>query len=57
MSGLTLCDPVDYIAQQAPLSIEFPRQEFWKELPFSSPGDLPIQGSNLSLLHWQVVYH
>ena len=42
------------IAYQAPLSIGFPRQEYWSELPFLSPGDLPTQGSNLSLLHWQV---
>ena len=26
---------------QAPLSMGFPRQEYWSELPFSSPGDLP----------------
>ena len=28
------------IARQAPLSMEFPWQEFWSVLPFSSPGDL-----------------
>ena len=28
-------------AHQAPLSIGFPRQEFWSELPFPSPRDLP----------------
>ena len=32
------------IAHQAPLSIEFSRQEFWSELPFPSPGDLPNPG-------------
>ena len=26
---LTLCDPMDYIAHQAPLSTEFSRQEYW----------------------------
>ena len=26
---------------QAPLSMEFSRQEWWSGLPFSSPGDLP----------------
>ena len=31
---------------QAPLSMGFPRQEDWSGLPFSSPGDLPTQGSN-----------
>ena len=29
------------IAHQAPLSIGFPRQEYWSGLPFPSPGDLP----------------
>ena len=28
-------------ARQAPLSMEFSRQEYWSGLPFSSPGDLP----------------
>ena len=37
-SCLTLCDPIDYIAHQDPLSMEFPRQESWSELPFPSPG-------------------
>ena len=27
---------------QAPLSMGFPRQEYWNGLPFPSPGDLPI---------------
>ena len=39
-SCLTLCDPMDYIAHQAPLSMEFSRQEYWSGLPFRSPGDL-----------------
>ena len=29
------------VAHQAPLSVEFSRQEYWSGLPFSSPGDLP----------------
>ena len=29
------------IARHAPLSRQFPRQEYWSGLPFSSPGDLP----------------
>ena len=29
------------VARQAPLSIEFSRQEYWSGLPFPSPGDLP----------------
>ena len=31
-------------AHQAPLSMGFPRQEYWSELPFLSPGDLPDPG-------------
>ena len=29
------------VAHQAPLSMRFPRQEYWSGLPFSPPGDLP----------------
>ena len=32
------------LAHQAPLSMGFPRQEYWSELPFPSPGDLPDPG-------------
>ena len=39
-SCLTLCDPMD----QAPLSVEFSRQEYWSELPHLSPWDLPDPG-------------
>ena len=31
-------------ACQAPLSVGFPRQEYWSELPFASPGHLPNPG-------------
>ena len=31
-------------AHQAPLSMEFPRQESWSGLSFPSPGDLPGPG-------------
>ena len=31
-------------AHQAPLSVGFPRQEYWSGLPFPSPGDLPDPG-------------
>ena len=44
---------------QAPLSMEFSRQEYWNGLPFPSPGDLSNIGSNphlLSLLHWPSGY-
>ena len=39
-----LCDPWA-IANQAPLSIEFFRLEYWSGLPFPSPGDLPDPGT------------
>ena len=32
-------------ALQAPLSMEFSRQEYWSGFPFSSPGDLPDAGT------------
>ena len=49
----TLCDPMT-AAHQAPLSMGFPRQEYWSGLPFPSPEDLSNQGWNPHLLHWQV---
>ena len=38
------------VACQAPLPIEFSRQEYRSGLPFPSPGDLPTQGSYLHLI-------
>ena len=32
------------VAHQAPLSLEFSRQEYYSGLPFPSPGDLPYPG-------------
>ena len=32
------------VAHQAPLSMEFSRQEYWSGLPFPFPGDLPDPG-------------
>ena len=32
------------VALQAPLSVEFSKQEYWSELPFPPPGDLPDPG-------------
>ena len=32
------------VAHQAPLSMEFSRQEYWSGYPFPSPGDLPNSG-------------
>ena len=36
--------PPHVMAQQAPLFMGFPRQEYWEGLPFPSPGDLPHPG-------------
>ena len=32
------------MARQAPLSMEFSRQEYWSGFPFPSPEDLPDPG-------------
>ena len=53
------------VVGQAPLSIGFPRQEYWNELPFPPPRDLPnpemetvspvstaLQANSLLLSHW-----
>ena len=39
----TLCDPWT-VAHQAPLSMGFPRQQYWSGLPFPSPGQLSDPG-------------
>ena len=43
-SCLTFCNLMNYIAHQAPLSMGFPRQEYWSGLPSPPPGDLPNPG-------------
>ena len=43
ISCLTLCTPWT-VARQAPLSMEFSRQEYWSGVPFPTPGDLPNPG-------------
>ena len=40
----TFCNPWN-AACQAPLFMEFSRQENWSGLPFPSPGDLPKAGT------------
>ena len=40
------------VAHQVPLSMGFPRQEYWSGLPFPSPGDFPdpqIEPGSLAL--------
>ena len=54
-----------HTACQAPLSMGFPRQEYWSELPCLSPGDLPdpgiqdsrTQDSCISCIGRQILYH
>ena len=44
------------VACQAPVSMEYSRQEYWTGLPFPSPGDLlhpGIEPASFVLLHWQ----
>ena len=36
------------VAHQAPLSMGFSRQEYWRGLPFRTPGDLPTELSSPS---------
>ena len=46
------------IAHQAPLSMGFPRPEYWSGFPFPSPGDLPDPGIEPGLLHCRwILYH
>ena len=35
------------VVHQAPLAMEFSRQEYWSRLSFSTPGDLPDPGIKL----------
>ena len=54
-SCVTLGSPMD-CSYQAPLSVGFPRQEYWSRLQCPPPGDLPdpgIKPTSLCLLLWQ----
>ena len=48
-------------AHQAPLSMEFSRQEYWSGFPFPPPGDLPDSGieseAPVSCIGRQIVYN
>ena len=51
-STWSTCSHGAHVAHQYPLSMGFPRQEYWSGLPCPSPGDLPnpgIEPSSLSL--------
>ena len=53
-----LCDPKRTVAYQAPLSMEFSKQEYWSEEPFPTPGDLPDPGIKpMSYTGRQILYH
>ena len=41
------------VAHQVPLSMGFPRQEYWIGLPFPSPGHLPDPGIEPASPAWQ----
>ena len=46
------------VAHQAPLSMEFSRQEYWSGLSFPSPEDLPNSGIEPGSPHCrQILYH
>ena len=36
--------PWQTVVRQSPLSMEFSKEEYWSELPFPSPGELPDPG-------------
>ena len=56
LSCVRLCATLRTVAHQAPLSMGYPRQEYWGGLPVPlaedrpNPGIFPIQGSDLQLL-------
>ena len=43
------------VALQAPPSMGFPRREYWSDLPFLSPGDLPRDSTCISCR--QILYY
>ena len=47
------------VACQAPLSIGFPRQEYWNRLPFPPPGksSQPRDQAHISCIGRRVLYH
>ena len=45
VNGVRLFLALRSVDCQASLSMEFARQEYWTELPFPPPGDLPDSGT------------
>ena len=50
----TLFSTLWSVARQTPLSTGFPRQEYWRGLPFPSPGNLSAPGIEPVSPTWQV---
>ena len=58
LSSIGLFETPCTVAYQAPLSMEFSRQEYWSGLLFSSPGIFPTQTLNPGLRHCkQILCH
>ena len=49
-----LCDPME--RNQAALSMDFTRREYWSGLPFPSPGEFQTQGLNPCHLHCRQIF-
>ena len=47
LSSVQLFATPRIIVCQLPLSMGFPREEYWSGLPFPSPGDFPDPGTEL----------
>ena len=50
------------VARRAPLSMGFPRQEYWTGLPYPYLGEIPNSGMNpgmefISYIDRQILYH
>ena len=45
LSHVQLFETPRTVVHQAPLSVEFSRQDHWNGMPFPSPGDLPKAGN------------
>ena len=46
LSCVRFCATPWTVAHQAPVSMEFSRQEYWKGLLFPTPGNLPDSGTD-----------
>ena len=53
LSRVQLCVMLWTVAHQAPLSMEFSRQESWSGLPLPPLGDLPDPGIKPTFPAWQ----